>query len=208
MKKVLLPLLLLVLFSFTSFSQVSVGFKGGLTMANLSFEDLDHASADYAFGWHAAVFLKSGSGLFSFQPEVMFIQKGTRVNSTKDATYSQLTMNYIDVPLLLRATIGIKIVEVYFNLGPYGGYWIGGKHKNYFYDDQQGKWVTDKDNYEFDDDHDVRYDVGIVGGVGVKVLMLLFEVRYGQGFIDVYDHEQNSDKETNRYFNFTLGVQL
>src|SRR5210317_953279 len=103
MKKVLLPLLLLVLFSFTSFSQVSVGFKGGLTLANLSFEDMDHSSADYAFGWHAAVFLKSGSRLFSFQPEVMFIQKGTRINSTQDAAYSQLSMNYIDVPLLLRA---------------------------------------------------------------------------------------------------------
>ncbi|MEE4257225.1 MAG: porin family protein [Bacteroidales bacterium] len=208
MKKVLLPVVLLLLFSFTSFSQVSVGFKGGLTMANLSFDDLHHASADYAFGWHGAVFLKSGSGLFSFQPEVMFIQKGTRINSTQDATYSQLTMNYIDVPLLLRATIGIKIVEVYFNLGPYGGYWIGGKYKNYFYDDQQMKWVTDKDTYEFDDDHDVRYDAGIVGGVGVKVLMLLFEVRYGHGFIDVFDSEQSSDKETNRYFNFTLGIQL
>jgi hypothetical protein len=151
--------------------------------------------------------LRTGKGLFSFQPEVMFIQKGTRFNSTKDATYSQLTMNYIDVPLLLRATIGIKIVEVYFNLGPYGGYWIGGKQKNYFYDDQQMKWVTDKDTYEFDDDQDVRYDVGIVGGVGVKVLMIIFEVRYGQGFIDVFDYE-NDNSETNRYFNFTLGVQL
>jgi len=194
--------------AFSAQAQVSVGFKGGLTMANLSFESMEHATADYAIGGHAAVFLKTGKGLFGFQPELMFIQKGTRLNSKSDATFSQLSMNYIDVPLLLRATIGIKIVEVYFNLGPYGGYWIGGKSKDYFYDDSQSKWVTEKDSYDFNDDHDVRYDVGIVGGIGVKVLMIIFEVRYGQGFIDVFDYQDDNNKETNRYFNFTLGVQL
>jgi hypothetical protein len=189
-------------------AQVSVGFKGGLTMANLSTEDFEAATADYSFGGHAAIFLRTGKGLFSFQPEVMWIQKGTRINATSDATYRQFTMNYIDVPLLLRATIGIKIVEVYLNLGPYGGYWINGKTKDYYYDDTQSKWITDKDTYEFDEDHDVRFDAGIVGGVGVKVLMLLFEVRYGHGFIDVFDYENSNENDTHNYFNFTLGIQL
>ncbi|RLD36595.1 MAG: hypothetical protein DRJ15_13025 [Bacteroidetes bacterium] len=208
MKKILSLIFVCALFVSTTQAQLSVGFKGGLTMANLSFDADNHYSADYALGWHGAVFLKTGKGLFTFQPEVMFIQKGTRINSTTDATFSQLTMNYIDVPLLLRATIGIKVVEIYFNLGPYGGYWLGGKLKDYFYDDSQSQWVTNKETYDFDDDHDVRYDVGIVGGVGVKVLMIIFEVRYGHGFIDVFDYADDSNKETNRYFNFTLGVQL
>ena len=54
----------------------------------------------------------------------------------------------------------------------------------------------------------MRFDAGIVGGVGVKVLMLLFEVRYGHGFIDVFDSEYSNNSETNSYFNITLGVQL
>ena len=191
-------------------AQVSVGFKGGLTMANLSVDenDFNDATADYSFGGHAAIFLRTGKGLFSFQPEVMWIQKGTRINAKSNAAYSQFTMNYIDVPLLLRATIGIKIVEVYFNLGPYGGYWISGKTKDYYYDDTQAKWVTEKDTYEFDEDHDVRYDAGIVAGVGVKVLMLLFEVRYGHGFIDVFDYKDSNTSQTHSYFNFSLGIQL
>ena len=138
----------------------------------------------------------------------MFIQKGTRINASSSAAYSQLSMNYFDLPLLLRITIGIKIVEVYINLGPYGGYWFSGKTKSYYYDDVQLQWVTEKESYEFDDDHDVRFDAGVVGGVGVKVLMLLFEVRYGHGFIDVYDSEYGNTTNNNSYFNFTLGVQL
>lgn len=208
MKKIILLSLAGFFFLTITQAQVSVGVKGGLTLANLSIDSENEVSADYSIGGHAAVFLRSGKGLFSFQPEFMFIQKGTRINSTSSAAYSQLSMNYLDLPLLLRITIGIKIVEVYINLGPYGGYWISGKNKNYYYDDTQAKWVTDKETYEFDEDHDVRFDAGIVGGVGVKVLMLLFEVRYGHGFIDVFDSEYNNNNETNRYFNFTLGVQL
>ena len=207
MKKVLVLLSLAVMFTFAAQSQVSVGVKGGLTIANMSFENNEFGTFDAALGGHAAIFLRTGKGLFSFQPEVMWIQKGSRFNLKSDATYTQLTMNYIDVPLLLRATIGIKIVEVYFNLGPYAGYWISGASKDYFYDDSQSKWVTEKDSYDFDDDYDVRFDAGLVGGVGVKVLMIIFEMRYGQGFIDVFDNEDNNN-EWHSYFNFTLGVQL
>jgi hypothetical protein len=208
-KLIIFTIAALCCLSFTQ-AQVSVGFKGGLTMANLSVDENNYedASADYSIGGHAAIFLRTGKGLFSFQPEVMWIQKGTRINANSNAAYSQFTMNYIDVPLLLRATIGIKIVEVYFNLGPYGGYWISGKTKDYYYDDSQAKWITKKDTYEFDEDDDVRFDAGIVGGVGVKVLMLLFEVRYGHGFIDVFDSEYSNESETNSYFNFTLGIQF
>ena len=208
MKRILALLFVSVLIMGTTHAQISVGVKGGLTISNLSYDVGNWASADYAFGGHAAVFLRTGKGLFSFQPEFMFIQKGSRINSTSDATYSQLSMNYFDLPLLLRITIGIKVVEVYFNLGPYGGYWFSGKTKNYYYDDSQGVWITNKDNYEFDDDHDVRFDAGLVGGVGVKVLMILLELRYGQGFIDVFDYKDNNNKELNRYFNVTLGVQI
>ena len=207
MKKVLSLIIICTLFIGTAQSQLSVGFKGGLTLANISFDVPHGISADYAIGGHAAVFLKSGKGLFTFQPEFMYIQKGARINSTSDASYEQITMNYFDVPLLLRVTIGIKIVEVYINLGPYGGYWFSGKTKEYSYNDTQGKWVTDKKSHDFTD-HDVRYDAGIVGGVVVKVLMFLFEVRYGHGFIDVYDSESNNNKDQNRYFNFSLGIQI
>jgi len=208
MKKGILLIIIGALFMTTAQAQFSIGAKGGLTLANLSGLDGDGSTADLALGWNATVFFKFGKGLFSFQPEVMFIQKGTRLNSSSDATYSQLSMNYIDVPLLLRTTIGIKIVEIYINLGPYAGYWIGGKTKNYFYDDSQSQWITDKEDYDFDDDHDVRYDVGIVAGVGVKVLMIIFEVRYGHGFIDVFDSEHNTDTQNNRYINLSLGVQF
>ncbi len=208
MKKVIVLIFISAMFITAAQAQMKIGFKGGLTLANMSLETSNHYSADFAIGGHAAIFLKSGKGLFTFQPEVMFIQKGTRMNSTEDATYSQLSMNYIDVPLLLRISIDVKVVEIYANIGPYGGYWIGGKTKNYFYDDTQAQWVTEKDTYDFDSDHDVRYDAGIIGGVGVKVLMIIFEVRYGHGFIDVFDYTDDTHKQTNRYFNFTLGIQI
>lgn len=208
MKKIIVLIFVCALFTTAAQAQMKVGFKGGLTLANLSFESSNHYSVDYRIGGHGAVYLKTGKGLLSFQPEVMFIQKGFRINSTEDATFSQLSMNYIDVPLLLRVSINLKVVELYFNVGGYGGYWLGGKSKDYFYDDAQAKWVTETDSYEFDSDHDVRFDAGLVGGVGVRVLMFMFEVRYGQGFIDVKDYADDSNKETNRYFNFSLGLQF
>jgi len=208
MKKVFLLIFISALFMTNTHAQFSIGAKAGLTLANLSNLDLEHGTADIALGWNATVFAKIGKGLFSFQPEVMFIQKGTRINSKSDAAFAQLTMNYIDVPLLLRTTIGIKIVEIYINLGPYAGYWISGKDKLYFYDDSQSTWVTKKEDYDFDDNHDVRYDVGLVGGVGVKVLMIILEARYGHGFIDVFDSEHPAGNQNNSYFNISLGVQF
>jgi len=208
MKKALFFIMVAAIGLMSAQAQISAGIKGGLTMANMNLDEPENTSADFALGGHAAVFLKTGKGLFGFQPEVMFIQKGTRLNSTNDAAYSQLTMNYIDVPLLARISIGINVVQVYLNIGPYGGYWIGGKTKDYTYDPVQAKWITDKDDYEFDDDHDIRYDAGIVAGAGVRVLMLMFEVRYGHGFINVFDYDNDDSKYQNRYLNFTLGLQL
>lgn len=208
MKKVIVLIFICSLFMTAAHAQKKFGIKGGLTMANLTFETDNHASADFALGGHAAVFMKTGKGLFGFQPEVMWIQKGTRINSTENASYAQLSMNYIDVPLLLRISINLKVVELYFNLGAYGGYWLSGKSKEHYYDATQSKWVTDKETYEFDSDHDVRYDAGAIGGVGVRALFIMFEVRYGHGFIDVFDSEYSTDKQTNSYLNFSLGFTI
>ena len=102
-------------------AQFAIGVKGGLTMARMNLDLQYNLSADYNFGGHAAVFAKIGKGLLSFQPEVMFIQKGTTVNNQQNSDYAKGVFNYIDVPLLARATIGIKLVEIYFNIGGYGG---------------------------------------------------------------------------------------
>ena len=200
MKKLLLFVTAVVLVFTVAQAQFDFGVKGGLTMARINLDLQANISADFQYGAHGAVFFNIGKGLLSFQPEVMFIQKGVHVNDMQNDDYAQYTLNYIDVPMLARATIGLGLVDIYFNFGGYGGYLLSSKQKISIKEDINGH------GYEVTELNE--WDAGIIIGAGVKVLSLIFELRCGQGLVNVSNNTERYQDSKNTYLNITLGVQF
>jgi hypothetical protein len=67
-------------------------------------------------------------------------------------------------------------------------------------DDQNGSNYDVKDCNEFDG--------GIIFGAGLKVLSLVFEVRYGHGLANVCTDTELYQESKNQYMNISLGVQF
>ena len=89
------------------------GIIGGLISSKLSLGDgnaLEDAKNRTAFAGGAFFTLGLGS-IFAIQPEVLLTMKGTRAsNPTQNFTTGDLTlsMDYIEIPLLLKAYIPVK----------------------------------------------------------------------------------------------------
>ena len=182
-------------------AQFGWGVKGGLTAAKINLDLQKNLSGDAIYGAHGGVFFKFGEGLVSFQPEVMFIQKGVHISDNQSDDYAEAKMNYLEVPLLARTSLGLKSVELYFHFGGYGSYMLSKKEAVKISEDQTG------------DSYDVNacnsFDGGVIIGAGVKVLSLVFEVRYGHGLSNVCGENSDTYQESkNQYVNLSLGVQF
>lgn len=108
------------------------GIIGGLNFSKLSLGDgnaLDNAKNRTAFTGGAFFTLGLGR-ILAIQPEVLLAMKGTRAsNPTQNFTTGDLTlsMNYIEIPLLLKAYIPLKNPNLRPNLfaGPAISFLIG-----------------------------------------------------------------------------------
>ena len=200
MKKLILLVSAILLSFFVTHAQFGWGVKGGLTMARINLDLQNNLSSDVHYGAHGGVFCMIGKGLLSFQPEVMFIQKGVHVNDSKSDDYAQATLNYMNIPLLARASIGLKAVELYFHFGGYGAYLLSSKRKISTSEDLNGH------SYEVDDFND--YDAGVIIGGGLKVLSLIVELRYGHGLINVSNNTDRYGESKNSHVNVSLGMQF
>ena len=207
MKRVIFIVFLSVLLAGSTQAQFSFGVKGGLTISDMNFDLKPDTTADNILNYNAGVFFKFGDGLFSFQPEIIYQGKGCLIKDKQSEWSHQLNFGYIDVPLLARASFNLKVAEIYFNMGPYVGYALSAKSKTNTFDPEQGKYVEDSFTYEWDGLIEQKFDAGIVMGAGVRVLMVIFEVRYNNGLVYTADKDIFDDSR-HKYLNFSLGVQF
>ena len=208
MKKIIFLFIISAFFITGANAQFSFGVKGGLTVSDMNLDVFPDTVMDPIFGYNGGIFFKFVEGLFSFQPEVMFVRKGTMKNHKGSDWYQQFSTNYIDVPLLARISIDLKVVELYVNLGPYVGYLMSAKVKERTFDDGTNQWVTNDYKYDFNNTAvETRWDAGIVMGVGVRVLMVIFEVRYNTGLVNI-GNKDLFDSSKNKYLSLSLGVQF
>lgn len=93
--------------------KVGGGVKGGVTFGDMpnvtsEFNDVG-VDTSQRIGWVAGGFLtvNFGNG-FMLQPEVLYTQKGVKVDTSVDEFTSNLRikLDYLDVPILARLTFG------------------------------------------------------------------------------------------------------
>jgi hypothetical protein len=134
---------LLVTASVTVVSAQKLVPRAGLTLASNSFDgagiDGDYDTKSITGFTVGVGYNVSISPVFSIQPELNFIQKGSQQEVSFEMVedgflYSfqseaKSTINYLEVPILARAEFGSQKTKFFVQAGPSIAYGLGGKSK-------------------------------------------------------------------------------
>jgi hypothetical protein len=158
------------------------GVRAGTVISKANFEggmlDVDSKSK---FGFDlAAVFDFPIGDVFSFGPEVHWVQRNTEAEgATENEGFTQ-KLDYIHVPVLVRLHFGRPSGLQVF-AGPSLDYLLDAKID---YNDETRDDLDSKDNY-------TELTFGGVLGAGIQLGPVLLDVRYNIGFGDIYDTDVN-----------------
>jgi hypothetical protein len=157
-----------------------VGVKGGLAMSTLAFSGAtDVPPLTNIKTPMGGVFFSLGLGLFSIQPEILYVRMGTRMEEGAD--WMEYRVDYIQVPLLLKIHIIPGPVSPMIYGGGYGAYRLAAKGVAEIGGTSEPP-VDLKDQIKTTD-----YGVVFGGGIDFKlaVIKLSAEVRYNLGLANI-----------------------
>jgi hypothetical protein len=177
------------------------------------------------------------SDKFSLQPEILFLEKGFRIEDvftdTQNNGYANLKdeiyLQVLELPVLLKYHFTIGTTRMYVSGGPAVSYILKGTHKHsestHFADTPElnSKW-EEKQTIQFgriEEDYegngfevaDNQWDISLHLGVGVRLHnKVLVDLRYGHGFIELYEAHPflNNSRENSRFrtLQLTVGVPI
>jgi hypothetical protein len=205
MKKIILILAAIALFSSYSFAQsgsrfsLSAGPKLGVNISNVYDSQGEEFNANNKFGFVAGAFLTVPFGRYlGIQPEVLFSQKGFSATGKVLGTDYQFTRtsNFIDIPLLItiKPTSAISLVA-----GPQFSYLLK----------QTDEFSNTVLQEEFNNDNIRKNILCFTGGVDLNLDSFVFGARAGW---DVTQNNGDGTSTTPRYKNvwyqFTIGFRI
>ena len=167
-------------------SEGRFGIRGGVVMSKQNFEDgnLDEdikskVGADVAILYTLPI----GDGFFCLQPELHWMQKGSTLSDFNNGDDVTTTMNYLELPLLLRFNFGGSLKLFAFG-GPSAGFLLGVS--------------SDDDVLKKDDFEDIEFGVHLGAGIGFGSFEV--DVRYLAGLSDVANSDGNLGEIKNSGF--------
>ena len=195
MKTKLLALFSLVLFTQAAMAQFHLGVKGGVNITKVvgkAFKD------EFRYGYHLGGFAEIGlGGKLGIQPEVLWSQNQTRVdssfsdvyeNSLQISNYQDVTLNYLSIPVLLNYKLGSLMT---LQAGPQFGILL-----------DQSKTLLENGQEAFK-----KGDFSLVGGAQIHIAKIRLQGRYFVGLNNISDvGDQN--KWNNQGFQLSLGLAL
>ena len=213
-----LTTILAVLFAVSAFAQFSVGPRAGLNMAWQSgkYGNWDKEDRQWIFCFNPGVASNYRFTKFlSLEMEILYANTGSKQNiifidEQGNETESELKQLFrsIQIPVLAKFTFG-KNVRFFGETGPYFDVIVHGQYK-IKYDDTVRKGQIkikkrpDNDNNDddimyLDPDTRRRTDFGFYMGAGLEKDMgpgtLVFNFRFGMGFLDVIKLNGNDKPE-------------
>jgi hypothetical protein len=213
MKKIILSIFALSFLSAVSIAQISLMPKFGIAFTDVKFkespyevvsEGTETAEVKARLGLMGGLAVNIGvSELFSVQPELMYIQKGFKLETPNLPFKGDVRIDYLEIPILAKFSVGDENKRGYFNLGPQVSFGLGGKTKiESFSEERKGK-VKFEEEPEFSNDEDFYFDNGFDfgiqagGGFGVKAGpgLLTIDFRYSLGFGNLFDTPSGADKD-------------
>jgi len=193
--KLFLPLFAALLCSHIMFAQFNIGVKGG---ANITKVDGESFKDQFRYGYHLGGFAEIGlGGKFSLQPEVLFNQFSTSIDSNYNHVYenvfnsdqSSVKLNYLSIPILLN----YKLLGNFLSLqaGPQFGVLIN-----------QDKNLLQNGGEAFKNG-----DFSMLAGVQLKLSAFRLSGRYAIGLKNINDID-NQDEWKSQGFQVALGLAL
>ena len=193
---------LLVFFAFNLSGQV--GIRAGVNLSNLSIDPVDDDfSPETKLGFGVGVFyiLKSGDN-FTIQPELNFIQHGSKFDQEAEAT---LSLNYLQLPVMVKIGFGdMDATNFFVQGGPYLGFGIG---KAKIKACENGDCEEEELEYGDGEGEIKNPDFGLQLGAGVNLNSKIFlDARYILGLTDLSSDNDVSLKHTG--INISVGYRF
>jgi|SRR5215203_1460081 len=195
MKTKLSALLGLVLFTQAAMAQFHLGVKGGVNITKVdgkAFKD------EFRYGYHLGGFAEIGlGGKLGIQPEVLWSQNQTRVdssfsdvyeNSLHISNYQDVTLNYLSIPVLLNYKLGSLMT---LQAGPQFGILL-----------DQSKTLLENGQEAFK-----KGDFSLVGGAQIHIAKIRLQGRYFVGLNNISD-VSDQNKWNNQGFQLSVGLAL
>ncbi len=186
MKKLILILAFALSASVFSYGQFALGIKIGYNGSKLS-TDLETIKSEFNSGFHVGAYAHLGKRLY-LAPEVLYCMSGGVFSSegsvSKTLAWSQkITVGSLDIPLMLGfKIIHSKAITWRVELGPEASIAINKK-------------ISDSPNSELTTSDINTANWYVLGGTGIDVLFLTFDIRYKYGLSqlisDVNDQKFN-----------------
>jgi len=205
MKHLVLAITLLLL---ASQAHAQFGIKGGVNQAVLSGRVGEDAT--YKTYFHAGIFYELKLiGPLSIQPEALYSLQGSQLKGNTTITDYKTQLNYIQVPILLKATLG----PVYVEAGPQFGYLVSANEEGTVQVRNTSGNVAFRDVNQSATDNYKRNEFALCAGVGVKLgSVVRVGGRFVAGLNDINDAQYlqgvNDPKLKNRVFQFYAAFQL
>jgi len=213
-----------VLLSLQAQAQITFGVRGGTTFNTISqTEVLDAVTPDldYLVGFSGAIYTNIPvADNISFQPELAYSQKGFALSQGADidlfgaplplGVVANSHFNYLDIPLLFKASFGQDALQGFVMAGPAVGYALSGRLKtkaNGLLDLNLTNTEINLDaiNYE-------RFEFSGVVGAGMSYQTgfgaVSLDGRFQQGFTELYDIPLVAEKVKNKGFAINLGLNF
>jgi hypothetical protein len=179
---------------------VTGGAKAGVIFADVpNFGDVMESSTAMRTGLVAGGFLTWGiSGGFAVQPEVLYAQKGMKLD--EPGVSASVELSYLDVPVLARYTFGKGSTRGYVFGGPSFNFKLDAKAKSSFEgQDEEEDIGEDIESFEF----------ALVVGAGVEFGHFLVEGRFSEGLTNLAkDDEDLEETLKNRTFAILAGFRF
>jgi hypothetical protein len=194
MKTKLLGLALALLISQLMMAQFHLGVKAGANIVKVNGKSFKE---EFRYGYNLGGFAEIGlSPKFSFQPEVMFNQYSTSLDSNYKSIYenviasnqSKVKLNYLSIPLLLDYKF---LGPIHLQAGPQFSVLMS-QDKNFL---QNGKEAFKNG------------DFSLVAGAQLKLAQLRVTGRYVIGLSNINDID-NQDKWKSQVIQLSLGIAL
>lgn len=193
--KFVLSLFAALLCSSVMFAQFHIGVKGG---ANITKVDGESFKDQFRYGYHLGGFAEIGLGnKFSLQPEVLFNQFTTSIDSNYNHVYenvfnsdqSSVKLNYLSIPILLNYKLLGNFLSI--QAGPQFGVLIN-----------QDKNLLQNGGEAFKSG-----DFSMLAGVQLKLSAFRVTGRYAIGLKNINDID-NQDQWKSQGFQVSLGLAL
>jgi hypothetical protein len=195
MKTKLSFLLACVIFSQAAMAQFNIGVKGG---ANIIKVDGKSFKDEFRYGYHLGAFAEIGlGGKLSIQPEVLFNQYQTRVDSSFSSVYKNalnfsdnrdIKLGYLSIPILASYKLGNALS---LQAGPQFGILL-----------DQNKNLLENGREAFN-----KGELSLLGGAQLNISKLRLCGRYMVGLNNISDIDEQNKWKTQGW-QLSLGLSL